>query len=542
MWHEKESLMQNSKVVLMDLTSLNGAPPHRHLKNLVWPTSYSSYTGIAEGLIETILARLKDIENDETSCAILRAKSYDIISDISLIVRLAMDISTSRRAGLQLVYNPKSSPLLTYLDVGADLHNFPIPRIWHHPINHQYSRKLTNIARRFRSRLLSFKAGPDRIDVHNKNNLVNAFLQDTECSSVDWPVANVDWCDGTILPKELTETAVGLSHDFLRLAESRIAEKALAKKLQQLSCRLITFHLSKAYSDLLVLEKHLLARPMGSILLSGTPKHLGRLAGWLYRRDGQTTIRCAHGGERAFFVDFEWGLAEFPDCDIYYTHGTGEREALERRISSSVIPTADQGGSICFRSLGSPHHQNIYNSITEQRQAAKTGEILYVAGGYLGEAFGDFTNRKPPDTLYLDWQIDLLQKLKQLGYKVTLKSHPGGIVPNEKLLSFYTDKFVKGIFDPTTSKADCFLFDFAGTAFVDALASGRPMVLADMGVRPFDTTTFEDLSSRCPVTLARVTEDGKFRVDAENLGNAIVQSIETDPNSFSDFHRKFFEA
>ena len=296
-------MMQNSKFVLMDLASLNGELPHEYLKNLVWPTPYSSYTGIAEGLIKTVLARLKDIKNDETSCAILRAKSYDIISDVSLIVRLATDISTTRRAGLQLVYNAKSSPLLAYLDVGTDLHNFPIPRIWHHPINHQYSKKLTNMARRFRSRLLSFKAGPSRIDVHNRNNLVNTFVQDTEYSSVDWPVANVDWYDGTILPKKLTETAVELSHDFLGSVESQITEKALAKKLRQLSYRLIRFHLSKAYSDFLVLEKHLLARPMGSILLSGTPKHLGRLAGWLYRRDGRTTIRCAHGGERAFFED-----------------------------------------------------------------------------------------------------------------------------------------------------------------------------------------------------------------------------------------------
>jgi hypothetical protein len=281
---------------------------------------------------------------------------------------------------------------------------------------------------------------------------------------------------------------------------------------------------------------------MGSILLSGTPKHLGRLAGWLYRRDGQTTIRCAHGGERAFFVDFEWGLAELPDCDIYYTHGKGEREALERRIVNATIATASQGGSVSFQSIGSPHHQNIYDRVTNYRHATRTGEILYVAGAYLGEAFGTFPNIKPPDTLYLDWQINLLQKLKQLGYKVTLKSHPGGIISNEKLLSRYTDNLVKGTFDPTISKADCFLFDFAGTAFVDTLASGKPMVLVDMGVRPFDTTTFEDLSSRCPVIPAAVNEDGKFRVSVEKLGNAIAQSIEIDAESFSDFHKNFFSA
>jgi len=531
------------KTVLMDLSSIDpGVAPHHNLQALSWPTCYSTYTDISKKLIETVLTQLTNIQDDETNCAILRAKAYDIICDLSLLLRIAIDITEVRKAGLRPIYDEVASPMLHYLDMGTNPYHFPIPRIWHHPIDKRFVKRASNTARRFRSHLRSLKAGSNRIDIHNRNNLVNELLLSTATSYVDWPVADIDWRRSTLLPTTLEDSAVELCRSVCQAVEGQIAEQSIQVKFQKLGYRLIAFHLSKAHADFSVLERHINARPNAATLLSGTPKHLGRLASWLYRREGAKTIRCAHGGERVFFVDAEWGLAEFPDCDTYYTHGKAERDTLERRINQNLVPTANMDSHISFKTIGSSHHQNLHDYTKKYRAYPATGEVLYVAGGYLGEAFGDFTSRKPPDPLYLDYQIDLLQKLKALGYRVTVKSHPGGIISNGRFLSRYAEQVLDGYFNPATSTGDCFIFDFAGTAFVDALASGRPMVLADMGVRPFDDTVFKELSARCPIIPSGINEEGRFRVQTEALGSAITRSMETEPTSFIDFHRKFFAA
>ena len=535
--------MGRSKTALMDLSCLSpGDPVHKELEELSWPTPYSSYASISESLIDKVLSLLTNTQNNETTCAILRAKSYDIVCDLSLLLRLSIDVAGAKKAGTCLLYSQEASPLLTFLDVGTDAYSFPIPRIWHHPIDRSIKKRSTNLARRFLSHLRSHKAGGERVDVHNRNNLVDDYLSASLTSHVDWPVANIDWHYSATLPKALAEIVSDFCESISGSVRSQISEKDIEAKFHKLAHRLISFHLAKAYTDFHILKRQIRARPSAAILLSGTPKHLGRLASWLYLQKGGTTIRCAHGGERAFFIDSEWGLAEFPDCDTYYTHGKAERDALDRRIRHNIIPTANSEKSISFKSVGSSHHQQIYNHSKIKRPSSPTGEILYVAGGYLGESFGDFTSRKPPDPLYLDYQVDLLRKLKQLGYRVILKSHPGGVISNKRFLARYSDQVLNGFFDPTTSTADCFIFDFAGTAFVDALASGRPMVLADMGIRPFDDTVYADLSFRCPIIPAGVNEEGRFRVQTEDLGSAIVRSMETEPMAFVDFHRKFFAA
>ena len=177
--------MPNSQAVLMDLASLNDELPHVSLKNLVWPTPYSSYSDITKDLINAILSCQKNIKSHQTSSAVLKAKSYDIISDICLVARLTLDISAVREAGRKLCYNSESSPLLAYLDVGMNPHDFVIPRVWHHPVDSRYSKKIKNLVHRCKSHLLSLGVGQNRLDIHNRNHLVNNFLQHTTSHSVD---------------------------------------------------------------------------------------------------------------------------------------------------------------------------------------------------------------------------------------------------------------------------------------------------------------------------------------------------------------------
>ena len=174
--------------------------------------------------------------------------------------------------------------------------------------------------------------------------------------------------------------------------------------------------------------------------------------------------------------------------------------------------------------LGSRKHRAIRAPRARRRRPPRSGAVMYVAGGYLGEALGDFPTRKPPDALYFEWQAWLLKAIRGLGYKVVNKVHPKGVLHEAMLLRPFSDRIVDGYFDCEIHDADCYVFDFAGTAFFDALASDRGVVLIDMGTRPRDANSFDDLKLRCEVVVCAPGPGNTFRLDTDHLGEAIERA------------------
>ena len=186
--------------------------------------------------------------------------------------------------------------------------------------------------------------------------------------------------------------------------------------------------------------------------------------------------------------------------------------------------------------LGSRKHQAIRAANGGRRRAARTGTVMYVAGAYLGEELADFPSRNPPDVLYFAWQAWLLQAIRRLGFKTLTKVHPKGVFNEAMLLSPFSDEMVGGYFDPEGHEVDCYIFDFAGTAFFDALATGRGVVLIDMGVRPRDANSFNDLRARCEVIECTLGPGNRFRLDTSLLGEAIERAA-----TAREWPERFFE-
>ena len=525
--------------VAMDLSVLGDAHPHLVLEDLVWPTAYDSYNALTRALIDGLVKTTRALNPGDDAAAVTRAKTYDIITDLAFISRLALDIANARRAAQTINFDPKASPMLAFLDAGGDPSHSPLLRIWHHPVDLRLRTRLRKGLRRARAHQRAQLAGANRIDVHNRNNLVNTLLSADTRPAIDWPVTNLDWDHEHSVPSSLTESVAEIARTYTRITNQFIDDVALRETVSALGTNLTARHLAKSWIDFKTFEQHLRARPLGEMLVSGTPKHLGRIAGWFYRREGRPVLRCAHGGERVFFADYEWGLAEFPDCDIYYAHSGGERDALAARLAAGGTALVESAPNIEFRALGSPHHQKIFERSRSNRTREKTGTVVYVAGGYLGEQFGDFPNRKPPDILYLDWQINLIQMLKGLGYRVAVKLHPAGIAREARYLAHYADAIIEGQFDPTATRADAFIFDFAGTAFIDTLASSEPMLFADLGIRPFDENNRANLIERCPIVSATRDARGRFRIDRDRLGDRLADTIVSDTCP-PGFHDRYF--
>jgi len=499
----------------LDIASLRDSPAT--LNELSWHTNYQDYTAISNAITAHVLQAVLQFQQNTLPRILGDAKAYDIITDLALICRLGLDLNNNPTPH----YSPTDSPLLAFLDTGKALNNLPRIRVWHHPPDNTIWPKIKKTAKRWITHGQAI-AVAKHDDILNRNYLLSEYLTLHPSPQIDWPANLFSWREPSLARTKFNDLTICLGETFNSLIAENLPVKAsLLKRLNQLGTLLIHYHVGKAGLDYTIISRSTRRRALGLRLLSGTPKHVGRLTSFLYQQDARPVVRFAHGGERAFYVDNEWAVAELVNCDRYYTHSTGEAHAIKKRIANREIAGSSHANTIEFISHGSGRHRHIYKNGQNRTLGSRKRQALYVAGGYLGEALADFASRKPPDILYLDWQVSLLKELRSLGFHITTKLHPRGVIPNRTFLEPYSDKVITGFFDPLDHEVDFLIFDFAGSAFFDALASHHNIILADTTVRPFDKTTKPDLLKRCKIVTASQDDRGRFRVSRDDLGNAI---------------------
>jgi hypothetical protein len=525
----------NQGAIALDLHALAGTADDAALNGLHWPTPYGTYDILSTDMVDAVVTAGRASATTEEHQAAMESKLYDMVTDLGLIARLAIDLANVRQADLAPLYDRDHSGWLRFLDEGeTDSHRALGVRAWNFRKPPGTASELKRRIRRWRAEILTrMMPTAGRFDVLSRNTLLNEYFGQHSPRQIDMSPNYRDWpLSGTTSTGDMTSTIVGgftnVLHPLLQGEGKLLASAAV------LATAVVNHHLAQALCDLSLVRRFVSGRRAGAVLAGGTPKYIGRLIAWQYQQLGRSISRFAHGGERAFYDDYPWSLAELPACDRYFCHGKGEAAHIRKRLADGrTIPTST--GSIEFLSHGSRKHQNLRAEAQRQaRKPPRSGTVMYVAGGYLGERLGDFPSRKPPDVIYFEWQRWLLNALRSAGFRVLVKPHPKGVLREAELLQPLCDEIVQGNFDPNGHAVDCYLFDFAGAAFFDALASNRGIVLTDMGVRPRDPCSFDDLRLRCQVVRCIPTERNLFRVDTNTLVEAVENAAtsETWPESF----------
>ena len=514
--------------VPLDLAALIARGVDTGLDGLRWPTPYVAYEFLSREFVRDVVAAARAAATSPELEAVTEAKLYDMATDLAVIGRLALDVRNTRESGRTPLYDGEHSTWLRFLEESQeDARTLAETRRWHHRKARGATAGLKRRIRRWRSDWsAALMPKFNRHDVLSRNTLLDEYVDTMRCRQIDISPNHRDWPEPGDAPRSVKDTAAAILDAFTRAAAPAVGDDpGLAASVRTLGAHSIERHLAKAWRDLAQVRRLVTGRRAGAVLASGTPKHIGRLFAWQYRQLGRPVYRFAHGGERAFYDDYAWGLAELPFCDRYHCHSRREASLIAKRHADGQMAKAGAPG-IEFVSLGSRKHQAIHVQAAGRRRA-RTGAVMYVAGGYLGEELGDFPARKPPDVLYLEWQRWLLETLRSLGFRVATKIHPKGIFHEARLLEPYSDEVVGGYFDPTAYDVDCYVFDFAGTALLDSLASHRGVVLIDMGVRPMDAGSRAELETRCPVVACSQDERNRFRASTGELRAAIEQASES---------------
>jgi hypothetical protein len=157
--------------------------------------------------------------------------------------------------------------------------------------------------------------------------------------------------------------------------------------------------------------------------------------------------------------------------------------------------------------------------------------VIYIGHPYRG--LRQFPIAAIADTVYWDFQVDLVENLQRLPIDLLCKPHPEGdfIGRGNPIVEFAPTSHRR--FEEHLGDADIFLFDApTSTTFLETLCTHQPVVLIDRFYR-FNPAIEPQVRTRCSIVPARFDERNRLRVDADALAEAIMTaSADCDPTYF----------
>jgi hypothetical protein len=500
-----------------------------------WSVSTSSYLEISDHLFLQFSTFRKKLGTEKadtiTAFELIEA---DLIGDAFKLIIIAYEVSQIQSMQAKPVFSKSTSPLFSDF-----FYDNPRP-VSCDKILEKLLRKRQSLLKPFVKKMLVWGRSVPRIfsqsalekpDVFSRNGLLNESLSAQQSNWI-WLEAFALGQTSVCSPsKELKDISNLLCEQIFSTSDliSQINPSVKAL-LEEMIREIIQCYLEIACYDLRKLRA-IQGKQLGNTLLSGTPKYIGRLLGKIYQDAGRRVIRYEHGGERPFFNDIGWPMSELIFADEYHCFGWVGANALHQNYSKHESNVVNEFKAK-FRAQGSRKHQEIFQMSESHHADIHCGTVLYVPGLYLGEQYRSVSIRmKPNDIVYLNWQIWLLQELRAIGYKVIIKKHPGGLSDVGRLLSKFADIFWEERYDPIASNNYIQLFDFPGTALIDALATSAPVVFLNMGFRQENPWCFQDLKNRVGMASVTQTDTNLFRLEREKLKQAIHDALEKSQNA-----------
>lgn len=500
----------------------------------VWPTPYQEYLKLSAEITNSLVSI---IYHSNLSCN-LQLGSTSILSvlnmDLIRIGKAAIDFHHASQNNMELVFNAEDYPVSSFIINNYTDNQNDIKSIsCFYPQSEKslsIKRKIIDLARKSKSELdLVFKMRRGRFDLQNECLLLRQHMLDINKNPTNIRPDLWSWKSKNTNHKELNEIVSLIIEEFKKILIKYIESIKIIKKCGYVAQIFVSERLKQGFDKACYIEKLKLKRVAGEVLIGGTPQQIGRLLNWKYQMMDRKVWRFAHGGDRAFYDDIHWGLSELPYCGVYHVHSKGESEALKSRLDRCATYYLPEFKPDVV-SIGSLKHQLIWektnlNTIKNKNLNNENG-IVFIAGSFLGEQNMGPLEFKTPDPLIADTQAWVVNTLKNMDYDISIKVHPGGFYHSLNIQKHWNVPVLMGRFNNEYSKTSVYIFDFAGTAFFDALASDKGIVLLDLKNRPFSKDTLEDLKNRCQIVSARIDEYNRIRFDPDELKNAVDKSME----------------
>ena len=522
---------------MYDISLSNPDSLNFELEDFIWPVPKDAYSFITPGIINGILSLINQHADSEDVRAILMSKTFDISSDLSRIARVSTDYLYFKKSDKLLEYNPILHPILHYIITYDNNTN--------NAVNYSLSKNnslKTNIVKTLKQlnvKLSRYKYPKSkRFDGFNANPLLNDFARNSDKKIIDIRLTDFASSSRTAsLPKIFHNLTEIYCDFFLNLLNKNLdLTIEMEAALKNLAIDTIYDHFKQSYSLFGHIKSSGIISHTSEILISGTPKYSGRLFSYLAKKKGKKIWRFGHGGDRAFFDDYNFSLADLAYCDKYHCHSIGEMSNLKNRFNEKRMANVSSN-NLEFDWQASSKHLNIFHNSNKFSAKKSSKTIMYISAAYLSEELRTFQERSS-DAQYLEWQIWLLKKLKSMGYKVISKMHPKGPLLDHNFLNPFSESVYHDYFSAENYDVSCFLFDFGGSAFFEAMSSKKGVVYIDMGMRSIDKNSEKNLNERCEIIQTNLDSSNRYRAPVSEIRSALENALEFNWND-SDFYDSY---
>ena len=262
-----------------------------------------------------------------------------------------------------------------------------------------------------------------------------------------------------------------------------------------------------------------------SVLLTATAGGFeSRLISHVFQRNGLPVLRFSHGGERGLIDDPRWHYSELMFADQYLVHGRTEANQVQNAVARKTSSLTAKNLRVI--GVGSKFHQQLR---TENSSAVSPGQIqnvMVVPTSFKGEIRPAFVSVGEEIT-YFEWHLRLLESIRDSDYNVISKRHPKGFMSGTKLFEGYAHREVTdGMFIDLLDQADAFVFDFAGSAFMESLCTNKPVVLVEFPHRTMSTAGHDELASVCALVPSSYDENNRIVSDFREVMKGIKRPVD----------------
>jgi hypothetical protein len=252
--------------------------------------------------------------------------------------------------------------------------------------------------------------------------------------------------------------------------------------------------------------------------------YLARTVAHAFQMNGAKVIRTTHGGDTALFKDPLWRSIELPFSDTYVTFGTEAANEVssvsESHSASGKVPDTRE-----IVAGGSHFHQKIVDAALRSSQIKN---VYVISASFSGKRRA-IPNVKIHDLVYMEWHRRMLKRLSEAGYEVFAKRHPKGSGADIPIFDDIAAVELRQTrMAETFSQADAYVFDIAGSAFIEALCTLKPVVLIDIPNRRLIESARIQLEKSVTIVRADFDDKNLVTVDHNRISEGLQQSVDLD--------------
>ena len=297
------------KSLALDMAAL-AAGGSDSLDSFGWCSAAEDYRLVSYDLVRELCDFVSGLDQETDIAIALNAKLADIMIDLTRLSRLVVDVANLRRQGITPNFDAADNPIFAWLYAdgpgdGAIAHTYN--SLGRRRRKSPSTQRLT--ARTLRRWVQTIAIGPSRrVDAMSYNALLSQFSARDGRLLSNILLPSASWCRSNEVLPSAVDTARAIADGYEALLKREIdAAPALIDSAVRGAYATLRYHLGGALIDLAYLRRNG-PRRIGHLLVSGTPKYVGRMLSRYYQERGSHVFRFAHGGERVFFEDYHWGI------------------------------------------------------------------------------------------------------------------------------------------------------------------------------------------------------------------------------------------